>query len=127
MPRAMWPLHQGRPRIDVVLARAAGATQMSRSLLADTGAGSQRAVFELVLEESVCLACGGIRMGLVQLAGAYTGPFPIYSVRVLIPQIGFGDRVRVVGVSTIPPGLDGVAGFRFLNRFTYGNLGRIRA
>jgi hypothetical protein len=31
--------------------------------------------------------------------------------------------VHAVGVPTAPPGLDGIACFRFLNRFTYGNFG----
>jgi hypothetical protein len=31
--------------------------------------------------------------------------------------------MRAVGVPNAPKGLDGIAGFRFLNRFTYGNFG----
>src|SRR5207249_3053747 len=31
------------------------------------------------------------------------------------------EPVPVVGVFRVPPGFDGIAGFRFLNRFHYGN------
>jgi hypothetical protein len=42
---------------------------------------------------------------------------------VQIPALGFDRAVRAVAVPRVPPGLGGVAGFRFLNRFTYGNFG----
>jgi hypothetical protein len=56
------------------------------------------------------------------LGGAYTGPFSLYERRVFIPNLGFSKRVRAVGVPTTPPNFDGIAGFRFLSRFTYGNF-----
>jgi hypothetical protein len=38
--------------------------------------------------------------------------------------LGRVDRqVRAAAVPAFPAGFDGVAGFRFLNRFTYGNFG----
>jgi hypothetical protein len=40
-----------------------------------------------------------------------------------IPTLSFRDNVTVVGVPNPPPDFDGIACFRFLNRFTYGNFG----
>jgi hypothetical protein len=57
------------------------------------------------------------------LAGALSGTFPVYLLGVEIPSIGFGSVVRAVGVDVTPVGLGGIAAFRFLNRFTYGNFG----
>ena len=94
-----------------------------RDVLADTGAGLSQSVFELVLTEADCLSSGGISMMRAQLGGAFTGWFPVYSLRVQIPQLGFDDDAEVVGVPAFPCGVDGIAGFRFLNRFTYGNFG----
>ena len=34
------------------------------------------------------------------------------------------EQVRAVGVPSLPAGLEGMACFRFLCRFTYGNFGR---
>jgi hypothetical protein len=62
-------------------------------------------------------------MGHVQLGGAYRGRFAVYLVRVRIPLVNFDEPVPVVGVSHIPQGFDGIAGFKFLNRFHYGNFG----
>ncbi len=123
MPRATWPLFRGKPRIEIVLAYALSGSPTTRNLLADTGAGSDRALFELILDENDCITCNGNLAGTVQLGGAYSGSFPVYSVRVTIPQLGFAGDVRVIGASRTPPGFDGIAGFRFLNRFNYGNFG----
>ena len=49
MPRAEWPLHADRPMVQVVLALEAGGVDLPRRLVADTGAGSSRDVFELIL------------------------------------------------------------------------------
>jgi len=92
-------------------------------LLADTGAGGNTSRFELILEESDCLLCGGKTSAMVGLGGAYTGQYPLYLLRVQVPELGFDDPVAVVGVPANPPGFEGIAGFRFLNRFTYGNFG----
>jgi hypothetical protein len=40
-----------------------------------------------------------------------------------IPLLGFNDDVLAVGIAKPPIALDGLAAFRFLNRFTYGNFG----
>lgn len=57
------------------------------------------------------------------LGGAYTGTFPTYVIRVQLPPLGFDQTIRAVGVPATPAGFDGIAGFPFLNRFTYGNFG----
>jgi hypothetical protein len=69
------------------------------------------------------LLCGGIPLRLVRLSGAFAGEFPVYLVEVLIPALQFDGFVPVVGVPTLPRGFDGIACFRFLSRFTYGNFG----
>jgi hypothetical protein len=81
------------------------------------------AAFDLILEESDCLLCGGQPQVSVQLGGAYTGPFPLYQLQVQIPELGFDAPVHVVGVPANPRDFEGIAGFRFLNRFAYGNFG----
>jgi len=47
----------------------------------------------------------------------------VYLVETEIPSLGFVDSVPVVGVSQVPQGSDGIAAFKFLNRFHYGNFG----
>ncbi len=47
----------------------------------------------------------------------------MYHVRVRIPPLGFDGTLPVVGVPTNPRGFGGIAGFRFINRFGYGNFG----
>lgn len=96
---------------------------MVRNLLADTGAGTRRARFELLLDEQDCLHCGGLPAHPVVLGGAYSGSFPVYLIRVQVPALAFDRDVPVVGISQCPAGFDGIACFRFLNRFTYGNFG----
>ena len=58
MPRAQWALENGRPAIEVLLRVSAGRS-VSRSLLADTGAGSLQSGFEVVLDERDCSSAGG--------------------------------------------------------------------
>jgi hypothetical protein len=123
MPRVQWPLRHGRPCVQVVLALAQGAQQLVRTLLADTGAGSQQADIDLLLEEDDCLLCGGYPGQPVTLGGAYAGSFPTYDLLVFLPALAFAKHLRVVGVPAKPAGFDGIACFRFLNRFTYGNWG----
>jgi len=45
-----------------------------------------------------------------------------------IPALSVARRVRVVAVSdtACPAGMDGIAYFRFLSSFTYGNFGARR-
>ena len=123
MPRVLWPLLRRRPMIQVTLELALGTQQVVRNLLADTGAGATNAGFELVLDEDDCLMCGAPPAHRVVLRGAYAGVFPVHLVRVQIRQIGFDHHVFAIGVAAPPAGFDGIAAFKFLNRFTYGNFG----
>jgi hypothetical protein len=123
MPRAQWPLFHDRPSIQVTLPLTAGGQPLIRQLMADTGAGTLRSGFELLLEEKDCLLCGGSQSYPVILGGAYTGSFPVYVVRVQLAALGFDHHVRAAAVPAFPSGFGGIACFRFLNRFTYGNFG----
>jgi hypothetical protein len=123
MPRMTWLLTGGRPSIEIVLASKIVGLPSKRTLQADTGGGSIHSRLDLILQERDCLMYGGNRTRMVKLTGAYSGLFPIYSIRIQIPQLGFDDDVEVVGMRTISSGLDGSACFRFLTRFTYGNFG----
>lgn len=123
MARAQWPLKAGRPALQIELTLALDGQPSLRTLLADTGAGSRQAGFDLILEEDDCVLGGGIHHSTVTLRGAYTGNFPIYSVGVRLPTLGFAKPLRVAGVPSVPAGLDGIACFSFINRFHYGNFG----
>ena len=94
-----------------------------RRLIADTGAGKAQSGFELLLHENDCQICGVMRSVPITLAGAYTGTFPVYMVRIQIAALGFDRYLHAAAVPSCPAGFDGIAGFRFLNRFTYGNWG----
>ena len=123
MPRVQWPLSHGRPIIEAILTLAQGGQQVVRRLIADTGAGSLRSGVELLLDEQDCLVCGGVPLRLAALGGAYVGSYPAYLLPVEIPTLGFSKVIAAVGVPNPPTGFDGIACFRFLNQFTYGNLG----
>jgi hypothetical protein len=110
--------------IQIVLTLPGGGQDLVRRLVADTGAGTGQSVFQLILDGKDCRQCGGVPMGHVRLGGAYSGSFPLYLVGVRIPQLHFDEPVPVVGVSKVPQGFDGIAGFRFLDRFNYGNFGK---
>jgi hypothetical protein len=49
--------------------------------------------------------------------------FPVYVSDVAVPSLMFDEPVNVVGVPDTPRGFDGIACFRFLRRFNYGNFG----
>lgn len=123
MLRVQWPLSQDRPCVQVVLTLTATRQPLPRILLADTGAGTRYARFEVILDEMDCQRCGSLPQGLIPLRGAYSGLFPVYEIDVQLPALGFIQRLNAVGVPSIPAGFDGIACFRFLNRFTYGNFG----
>ena len=123
MPRAQWPLRQNRPSIRLLLTQAAGGQQVARHLLADTGAGSTQLSCDLLLENQDCLSCGGFLVRTIALGRAFAGPYPVYLIRIQIPELGFDEDVAAAGASNFPRGFHGLACFRFLNRFTYGNLG----
>lgn len=122
MPRVTWPLLHGRPRIvaDVGLV---GGPMLILELLADSGAGSAGSRFDLILPEQDCRALGGQEEPPIVLGGAYPGTFPVFRLRVQVPALGFDRVLSVVGVPTAPSGFGGLACFRFLKRFNYGNFG----
>src|SRR5215208_6552708 len=122
MPRVTWPLPGDRPavRVDVVL----GGQPTTIDLHADTGAGAASSVFDLLLLESDCWLCGRPTGSFVPLTGAYAGgTYYLFEVRVQIPALAFDADLSAVGVPAVLDGFRGVAGFRFLNRFDYGNFG----
>ena len=123
MPRVLWPLWQSRPCVQVVLTLTANGQLLTRTLLADTGAGSRFVPFEIILDETDCLQCGGLPRFFVNVGGAYRGRFRVYEIAVLLPALGFSKNLRAVGIPSAPTGFDGIACFRFLNRFSYGNFG----
>jgi hypothetical protein len=123
MASVRWPLISGRPAVQVILTHARTGQSITRNLLADTGAGSRRTRVDLLLDEQDCLRCGGSAHQSIVLGRAYPGSFPTYVVRVKLPALAFDHHVRVVAVPGLPVGFNGVACFRFLSRFTYGNFG----
>ena len=123
MPRILWPLRVNRPCVQVTLTEKSTGQPLSRILLADSGAGSRLGKFELILIETDCLRCGGVPGNWINMGGAYRGRFRVYEILVRLPALGFSQRLSTVGVPTAPKGFDGIAGFPFLNRFTYGNFG----
>jgi hypothetical protein len=123
MAFAQWPLLDDRPVIQIVLTLAQGGPKVTRTLLADTGAGARRDPFQLILDEVDCVLCGGKVSKMITLGGSFVGTYPIYGLPVEIPQLNFRRFLPVVGVANIPKGFEGIAAFRFLNRFTYGNFG----
>jgi hypothetical protein len=126
MPRADWLLVHDRPVVQIVLTLARGGQTITRTLLADTGAGAMLAPFDLLLDETDCVSCDGTVTQTLTLGGAYSSSYPVYLIRIRIPALQFDHDVLAVGVPNTPPGLDGIACFRFVNRFTYGNFGDSR-
>lgn len=122
MPRAEWSVAAGRPVVQVELHTTQGWSP-TRMLLADSGAGSLNSLFDVVLAESDCRRCSRRPFGTVSLRGAFVGSHPVHMVRLRIAQLAFDRYVRVVATASLPPGLDGIACFRFLSLFTYGNFG----
>jgi len=121
MAIAGWALRRWRPQIVVRLSLAAG--RRTRRLVADSGAGSDRSEFDIVLDDRDCVASGGILVGQALLSGAYSGWFNVYSISVAIPAMSFRADIKAAGVDHVPHGFDGIASFKFLNRFHYGNFG----
>jgi hypothetical protein len=94
-----------------------------RTLLADTGAGPKNAIFDLLLDEDDCLLFSTDTGPITRLSGAYSGWFRIYRVSVCIEELNHSIDVNAVAVNQAPHGFDGIAAFRFLNSFMYGNFG----
>jgi hypothetical protein len=110
-------------RLEIELVDPASGDALPRLLLADTGGGDAAATFELILHEDDCQRCASYVLSGVTLTGAYSGHFAVYSIRVRIPTIGFDEQVEAAGIPDSSNSFDGIACFRFLNRFTYGNFG----
>jgi hypothetical protein len=126
MSRATWPLERNRPVVQVQLVDTASGHKITRTLLVDTGAGSLYAPFELILSASDCQQYMVLQSSDdVALGGAIVGTYPIYAVQVEIPELTVARRIRVVAVpdTACPAGLHGIACFRFLTSFPYGNFG----
>jgi hypothetical protein len=79
---------------------------------------------ELILSEADRRHFSVGSAGTLRLGGAFTGNFPAFWVTVSIPGLGFSDLCIAVAVSAsaLPHQLRGIACFRFLDRFTYGNF-----
>lgn len=116
----LWPLRHSRPCIEIVLPRP--KRSVIRRLLADSGAGSRASIVQLLLRERDCIQTAQPAIGEVTLGGSYSGQFPVYLVEVQVPSLKFSELVTVAGVSHVPDGFDGIACFKFLNRFHYGNF-----
>jgi hypothetical protein len=121
MPPVQWPLRNRRPAIELMI--SLGKRLRRRRLLADTGAGSNESNFELLLRESDCQRSSDILLAQVQLGHAYSGLFNVYLIEVRIAELNFSRFVSVAAVPQVPDGFDGIACFKFLNRFHYGNFG----
>jgi hypothetical protein len=87
--------------------------------LADTGAGTKNAAFDLLLDEDDCLLYSTEVGDFTRLSGAYSGSFRIYFLDVQLEGLGISLSLKAAGVSRTPPGFDGIDAFRFLNLFTY--------
>lgn len=121
MSPTIWSLRDRRPSIAITLARGKG--RRVRHLLADTGAGSDQSSFELLLSEKDCRESAIKVIGQTNLTGAYAGLFDVFAVVIRIPKLKFDDTIAAVGVPYLPYRFDGIACFKFLNRFHYGNFG----
>lgn len=124
MPRATWPLCDGRPVVHLIFHPPIDARPLSRTLLADTGAGRLQSRWHLLLSEEDCYVLKLHEVYPVSLTRAYDGTFPAYLVRVSIPSLITTKVLVAVAVpaADLSPGLDGLAGFRSLNSFGYGNF-----
>ncbi|MBI3951878.1 MAG: hypothetical protein HY314_15635 [Acidobacteria bacterium] len=125
MPRVCWRLHGGRPVIEVTFHPPTDGQGFSRTLLADTGGGSQLSSWHVILSEDDCRQLALSAPASVRLGGAYAGDFHVFVVRASIGVLGITRRLIAVAVpaALLPAGLDGLAGFRFLSSFNYGNFG----
>src|SRR5438445_11447351 len=101
MPRVRWPLHHGRPSLQIVVRSNLTGPESARTLLADSGAGTSSSGLYLLLEEEDCLLYGHPVSQEVTLRGAYNGTFPVYAVRVIVPELQLQVKLPVVGVPSV--------------------------
>ena len=125
MPRASWPLIAGQLVVQIELKETGSDLTLTRTLLADTGGGSALMPVHLGLSDEDVIRCGGIFRGYVGAGGAIEDDFKVYAVDIVIPELNLISLVNVMAVpaETLPDGLQGIACFRFLNSFNYGNFG----
>ena len=96
-----------------------------RTLLADTGAGTQHSAWHLILTEEDCHLLQIAEATPVNLGGAFIGTFPTFVVEGTVEGLGESRLCVAVAVPSdeLPKNLDGIAGIRLLNSFRYGNFG----
>lgn len=125
MPRVSWPLQNGRPVIKLTFFAAEGGQEYIRTLLADTGGGRWNSRWDVILSTDDCRLFGLNQVGLIHLEGAYSGDFPLVMARAAIPALQVICNLISVAIPSaqLRSGTDGLAGFRFLNSFHYGNFG----
>ncbi len=125
MPRQTWLLQNEVPVIEVLLREPFTGFWSNRTLLADTGAGPRHAPFEIVLSHADIAKFSEQELGSAGVSGAIHGKLLIYKVFLEIPGLGLSQHVRALSApaASLLAGLDGIAAFRFLNLFIYGNFG----
>jgi len=126
MPRATWLLQSGSPVIQVALVEPLTGFRAARTLLADTGAAPRHSPFELVLGRGDAQRFGVTQPGgLVSVGGAIAGQFSLCALLIEIPALGLSRTVSALSVPglSLPHKAEGIAAFRFLNAFCYGNFG----
>ena len=125
MPRQSWLLRDDIPVIEILLRERFSGFTETRVLVADTGAGPRFSPFELVLSVADGIRFGGRVLNSAYVGGAFQGEFPIRAVEIEMPTF----KLRRMADALIVPDLgafgdfDGLAAFRLLNSFTYGNFG----
>ncbi len=125
MPRQTWLHHRDVPIIEVQLLEPFTGLWMSRKLLADTGAGPRFSPFEIVLSHADIARFSIEESGSVGVSGALQGQLQIHKIQLQIPALNVNRFVGALSApaSSLLMGLDGIAAFRFLNLFSFGNFG----
>ncbi len=125
VPRQSRPLVNSCPAIEVLLREPFTGATSSRILLADTGAGARFGPADLILSPRDIEPFAISQTGSAGTSGALQGQYPVFLMELEMPALGIFCSVRVLSVPATHffPGFDGIACFRFLNSFTYGNFG----
>lgn len=125
MPRFLWPLQNGQPVVSLYLRDVETGVLSPRTLLADTGAGDASTSVELILSQRDGEQFGQEWVGIAQAGGFVRGNFEIQLVPITIPVLKVSRLAAalLIPATELPQGLDGIAGFRLLNAFAYGNFG----
>lgn len=125
MPRQTWLLQKDVPVIEVQLLEQFTGLWVNRVLLADTGAGPRFSPFEIVLSHADIARFSMEESGSVGVSGALQGRLQVHKVQLQISALSINRYVSALSApaSSLLMGLDGIAAFRFLNSFSYGNFG----